>query len=196
MDILESVGKLDDRPHSADVPHTRDRSAPSHATDAVLSNEDPELDPEEPSLLNYHFEISPRMGLTFDMIFHLAQITTSVELVDSEMGGDTLTPSQENLHDIVAGTLPIMIISDGNTDETHVRVEETENPVTPHLQRYFVMAFDSDSPSVTAVHDRNQSSVRSNIVPYRISDPRRFNQQGAALTGAFADDSVGEAFLS
>ena len=195
MDIVESVGELDDRPHSADVPHTRVRSAPSHATNAVLCNVDPESDPEESSLFNYHLEISPQMGLTPDMIFLLAQIMTSVELVDSEMGGDTLTPSQENLHDIVAGTRPIMIISDGNTDETDVRVEETENLATLQLQRYFVMAFDSDSPSVTAVHDRNQSSVRSNIVPNRISDPRRFNLRGAALTGAFTDDSVGGAFL-
>ncbi|OQV16922.1 hypothetical protein BV898_08928 [Hypsibius exemplaris] len=103
-----------------------------------------ETEDEPEDFLDYRLQISNHMGLTLDMIFRLAQVVSQV-VIETQIG-DALSPSQEDLLSIVAGTRPLILVA--GTDEA-----------PPQLQRHTMQEFDVD-PQTTETSlntDANES---------------------------------------
>ncbi|GAU95193.1 hypothetical protein RvY_06853 [Ramazzottius varieornatus] len=88
-------------------------------------------DDGEAGWLNYHLVFPDRNGLSYDALFNLALVVDHIT-VDAPMG-DTRSQSQDDLHEVVTGDRPLVVINDVH--------DAPASP--PHLIRYVTYPFDT-----------------------------------------------------
>ena len=104
-----------------------------------------EIIDDEPELLNYHLVFPDRNGLSFDALFNLAFVVDRIT-VDPPMG-DTRTQSQDDLHEVIMGNRPLVVISD-----------VYNQPQPPQLLHFITYPFDT-------IPEETQQVTQNNIVP-------------------------------